>query len=174
MLAWKGREFGVIRGDGKKSSRWVNFGCILKDGEEKEKDKKICLTHIQTGKTGFHFSSILQDVFNCQAVPAAVTALQCCFMHIWFVHAAIQGVTVAKAHVSLSPWDYTQFWVWWLLNTAMGAMDTQIYIHRPQGGYIPGTRLAEAQSHADLPIPAPLRILLVLSEAQYACAAYHT
>lgn len=65
MLAWKGHEFGVIRGDGKKSSRWVNFGCILKDGEEKEKDKKICLTHIQTGKTGFHFSSILQDVFNC-------------------------------------------------------------------------------------------------------------
>lgn len=34
--------------------------------------------------------------------------------------------------------------------------------------------LVEAQSHADLPIPVPLRILLVLSEAQYACAAYHT
>lgn len=87
----------------KQSPSWVNFGSILKDREEKEKDKKSCLTYIQTGKTGFHFSSVLQAVFICQAVPAAVAALQCCFQHIWFVHAAIQGVTAAKAHLSLSP-----------------------------------------------------------------------
>lgn len=42
--------------------------------------------------------------------------------------------------MSLSPsWDYTQFWVWWLSNTAMGAMDTHRYVHSSQGNYIPGT-----------------------------------
>lgn len=121
----------------KKSASWVNFGSILKDGEEKEKDKKAAWHIFKQVKQVFIFP-VLQAVFICQAVPAAVTALQCCFQHIWFVHAAIQGVSAAKAHLS-PPRDYTQLWVWWLSNTAMGAMDTYRYIHSPQGNHIPGT-----------------------------------
>jgi len=46
----------------------------------------------------------LQDVFVSQAVPAAVTTLQCCFQHVWFVHPAIEGVNAAQLnHTSLSP-----------------------------------------------------------------------
>lgn len=84
----------------KKLSSWVNFGCILKDGEEKEMIKK--LPNIYSNRKN-RFSFFLCFVFIWQAVPGAVIALQCCFQHIWFVHAAIQGVTVAKAHVSLPP-----------------------------------------------------------------------
>lgn len=65
-----------------------------------------------------------------QAVPAAVTALQCCLQHVWFVHPAIQGVSAAQLnHTSLSPRDCTELYVWWLTTTAVEAMDTQEYIY---------------------------------------------
>lgn len=117
----------------------------------------------------------MEAVFICQAVPAAVTALPRCFQHIWFVPAAIQGVTAAKARVSLSPPEIT-------LSFEFGGCQTRQWeqwthtdiVTAPRGATALELGLAEAQSHADLPIPVPLRILLVLSEAQYACAAYHT
>lgn len=118
-----------------KSPSWVNVVSILKEGRRKGRELP---TYIQTGK----FFSVLQEVFISQAVPVAVTALQCCFQHIWFVHAAIQGVTAAQLNqTSLPPRHYIQLKVSWWSTIAMKTMYTQGYIHNPQGNYNPGAEI---------------------------------
>lgn len=79
-----------------KSSSWVNADPFHKKKRQKGDEK------------GFSVFSALHDDLVSQESPAAVAAVQYCFQHTWFVHAAIQGVTAEQLnHTFLSPVETT-------------------------------------------------------------------
>lgn len=100
MLAWKGHEFGVIWGYGRKAG-WV-IGPFWKGEEEKEKEKRAAKLKFEQVKQVFIFLWFF-FLFTSQTVPAAVPALHCSFQHFWFAHSAVQVVTAAQLNHSSLP-----------------------------------------------------------------------